>query len=293
MNYFLIALVPLMIIAASVGLYFGLPKLRPIKCYELASANKPRSRYPFLTQGILLTIGAVFVLVVTSIGEWNSKALHRSSKERKCKHILRFQAILLISSCCVVGLSSMIALFSHHYEAPMKLSPSFVDACRPNPPVSELCPKIWVYPIPEVNVTCTTNPSRWIPALSESYPHMVPLQTYLMIFLVAYAWNRISSARYSLVIGLVAMALVQGIGNAAVENNESLLDEKFSKYNLGYAFFLLLGCITGSLYSSVVGVIEEEKFHELLLQLKGRPSRQQLPNPRGPLQPRSTQMEPV
>jgi len=195
------------IVVAFLALYYRLPKLREIQCVELASANKIGSDHPYFSQGILLGIGTLFFIIVTTFEEcWKGK-------KAKWHQFLRNQAFVLIGFCFTIG-ALMIIISSP------KLSPSFVDACKPDPPVSALCGNT-TKEFTRVNVTCTAHPTRWIPALSQGYPHMIALQTYLMFTLIGWTiCAKSSDGIASFFIGFVTMGLLFGIGAAAVSNNE-------------------------------------------------------------------------
>ncbi len=256
----LIPLAIITILCASLGLYYGAPDPnQTIKCSDLILADQPGSEYPLLAQGVILTTGAIFVIVVMSIGEWNSKNLKGSSRKKKCRHLLRSLTVILVGFCIVVGLS-MVTLRSKD------LSPSFVDSCKPNPPVSLLCPnvssqaKVNDSPTAEinvsskpklndtskagVNVTCTTYSIKWIPALSENYPRMIVVQTYLMIslFIWTILWWKESTNRSgvtAIFIGVISTALLIGIGFAAWLNNESLGMSVLCEYLIGIGLTII------------------------------------------------------
>lgn len=77
------------IVGASMALYYGMPIPREIQCFELASADKQASNHPYLAQGLLFATGAIFSLVVTSVGEWKSEALKESSKKKKVNFLFK------------------------------------------------------------------------------------------------------------------------------------------------------------------------------------------------------------
>lgn len=250
-DYFLIPLAIIAILCASLGLYFGAPDPNePIPCYKLISADQPGSEFPLLAQGIILAVGAIFVIVVISIGEWNSKNLKDSSSKEKFRHILRCLTFTLIGFCIVVGLSIVVLKNKD-------LSPSFVDVCKPDPPLSLLCPNVTskaeVNVLPEANnnetsetseagvkVICTTHPIKWIPALSESYLRLITVQTYLWISLFVWMYMgrkelTFPSGPIAIVIGLISTLLLAGICFAAWFNNELILWSIFWEWAIGIA----------------------------------------------------------
>ena len=229
------------LLVAFLPLYFALPQLREIQCKELADANKIGCDHPYLAQGILLGVGTLFYLIVTTLEE--------SFKGNKAK----WDRFLVNQASVLIGFSLAIGFHILMVSSSAKLSPSFVDACKPDPPVSALCGSITTE-VTKVNVTCTTHPTRWIPALSQGYLPMIALQTYLMITLIVWAiFEKSSDGIASLFIGLVIMGLLFGIGTAAKINNE--VDIPFSPVMK----FIAIGVVTIIYRFLVWGVLGEIK----------------------------------
>lgn len=225
----------LAIAVASLKLYIGLPELREFQCKELAAANQPRSDYPFLAQGILLSIGTLFFFVVTALAEW------KKGNKAKWNYLLTFQALVLIGVCFTLWASSLLSLLWSTKIT--QLSPSFVDACQPDPPVNALCGSHTSLET-KVNVNCTTDPIRWIPALSQSYPPMITLQTFMMI--ASIVWMSIAKYDFGLAsaffMGMTVMGLLLGIGMSAIVNNEAAFWTTVVQFVFGAIISLIYWC---------------------------------------------------
>lgn len=112
---------------------------------------------------------------------------------------------------CVVVISGILLSRFMNVTGP---SPSFVDSCKPNPPISYLCSSNSL----EVEVKCTGDASQWIPAMSAQYSQFITLQTFLMINLLFWAYYRIpSSGNACLIVGIVSTLLVLAIGLVALD----------------------------------------------------------------------------
>jgi len=128
------------------------------------------------------------------------------------------------------------------------LSPSFIESCKPNPPLEALCNARaldggQIY----VQVHCTTDPNEWVPARSSSFPCLISLMAYMMSLLPVCGW---ASRKKPLAIGdkyrksfefimdaLLCVWLLGAIVATALDNREASLHDVISG--------LALGCITG------------------------------------------------
>jgi len=100
------------------------------------------SKKIFLPQGILLDLGGLFILLVTSVREWNAK--FANAKPIGLRKILPYDSLHYPHwnvSLIVTTISISFAWSSDLVPS----SPSFFKACKSDPPLRVLCSIFWFH----------------------------------------------------------------------------------------------------------------------------------------------------
>ncbi len=138
---------------------------------------------PNFSQTSCLTGGVCFLVVVSCL--WlcstcmSSPSVGKSTTSGFSKTtVYAFRFLGLILSGLLI--TAALAIFLGRVSG--TLSPTFIDSCKPNPSVNELCKEALLQGKEDfyVEVNCTTDQSKWYPARASSFPLVISMLSYSM-----------------------------------------------------------------------------------------------------------------
>lgn len=199
----------------------GTTLLRPV--------TPPLSYQMWIFIGTVFSLVMFFLVIEPSVrSEITESTAKNRTKERKntpknTAYAIRFVVLILTGLC----ITTTLAIFLGNVSG--SLSPTFIDSCKPNPSVNDLCKEALLQGKEYVKVKCTTTPTWNDPYRSSSFPRYISMLSYLMC--TVSCWAIISSIRSKdlwgwLILGFAlisTVSLIIGIGCAAYTQLEAFI----------------------------------------------------------------------
>lgn len=147
----------------------------------------------------------------------------RKNTPKNAAYTFRFVGLILTGLFITTALAIALGNVSG------TLTPTFVESCKPNPSVNDLCKEALLQGKEYVKVKCTTTPTWEDPYRSSSFPRYISMLSYLMCTFSC--WAIISSIRSKdlwgwLTLGFAlisTVSLIIGIGCAAYTQLEAFI----------------------------------------------------------------------
>lgn len=199
-----------------------------IKCSDLLEATHPKTNYPYLGQGILLTIGVIFFIVVL----WNGDSSTTPERQESRRMEWIFAAAVFIGICLCLSVGAL------YIGSSSFMSPSFIATCQPLQPqrIDRLC--VETSPEKEITVAqlnCAAD-EHTLAFTGSCNPIMITIQSFLMsILFVSTISVRVTDANiFRVVVNYVMVTFFPlGIGMAAMNANEAYLLSVFLQSLIG------------------------------------------------------------